>query len=62
MASIAVPTRLPRATSLGIMAGITNLTRLNRLTRMAIITRRPILWELVKMVKMVNLAGAREKW
>ena len=43
MASIAVPTRLPRATSLGIMAGITNMTRLNRLTRMARMHRLPIL-------------------
>ena len=43
MASIDVPTRLPRATSLGILAGITNMTRLNRLTRLTRMTRRPVL-------------------
>ena len=48
MAGIAVPTRLPRATSLGIVAGITNMTRLNRLTRMASMPRLPILGKLVK--------------
>ena len=48
MDSIAVPTRMPRATSLGILAGITNMTRLNRLTRLTRITRRPVLGKLVK--------------
>ena len=46
MDSIAVPTRLPRATSRGTMEGITNMTRLNRLTRMTRMTRRPILTRL----------------
>ena len=59
MAIIALPTRIPRATSLGILAGITNMTGVNRLDRMAIINRRPILGELVEMVKLV---GARAKW
>ena len=48
IASIAVPDRLPRATSLGIMAGITDMTRLNRLTKMARMPRIPILGKLVK--------------
>ena len=48
MASIAVPTRLPRATGLGILLGITNMTRLNRMARMARITRLPILGKLAK--------------
>ena len=47
-ASIAVPTRLPRATSRGIMAGITNMTRLNRLTKMDRMPRLPILGKLVE--------------
>ena len=51
MAGIAVPTRMPRPTSLGILSGITNITRLNRLARMARITRLPILGKSVKMVK-----------
>ena len=53
MASIAVPTRLPRATGLGILAGITNMDRMNRVARAARITRPPILGKLVngKMVK-----------
>ena len=62
MASIDVPTRLPRATGLVILAGITNMIGMNRLTRMAIITRLPILGKLVKMVKMVKLEGAMAKW
>ena len=48
MASIAVPTRLPSANSLGILEGITNMTRPGRLTRIARITRPPILGKLVK--------------
>ena len=48
MASMAVPTRLPRAPSLSIMEGITNMARLNRLTRLTGMTRLPILGELVK--------------
>ena len=43
MSSIAFPTMLPRATGLGIMGGTTNMTSLDRMTRLAIITRRPIL-------------------
>ena len=43
MASIAVPTRLPRETSLGILSGITNVTRLSRATRMARIAKLAIL-------------------
>ena len=62
MTSIAVPTRMPRATSLGVMAGITDTTWLNRLDRMAIITRPRILGKLVKDVKPVKLVGARPKW
>ena len=65
MASIAIHTRFPRATSLGILGGITNMTGANRPARMAIITRPPILGKLVKMVKMVKmvkLVGARAKW
>ena len=62
MASIDVPTRLPRATSLGILAGITDMSRANRMARAAGITRLPILGRLVKMVKMVKLVAARAKW
>ena len=54
MGSIALPDRLPRATSLGIMGGITNMTtqnRLTRLTRLSSTARRRILGKLVKMVK-----------
>ena len=51
MAGIDAPTMIPRATSLGILAGITNMNRLNRLTRLARIIRPPILGKLVKMVK-----------
>ena len=43
MASIAVHTRLPRASSLGILAGIAEMPRLNRLTRMTRMARLPIL-------------------
>ena len=60
MTIIAVPTRIPRATSLGTLAGITNTNRLNRLTRMAIINWPPILGKLVKVAKTVKLVGARE--
>ena len=45
MDSIALPAMIHRETSLGILAGITNMTRLTRTTR------RPILGKLVKMVK-----------
>ena len=41
--SIALPARLPRATSLGYKAGITNVNRLNRQTRSGRMTRLPIL-------------------
>ena len=61
MAGMDVPTRMPRATSLGIMASITNVNRLNRLTRMARITRLAILGKLVNG-KMVKLEGAMAKW
>ena len=43
MDSIDAPSRLPRETSLGILAGIANMTRLNRLTRLTRMTRLPIL-------------------
>ena len=47
MASMDVPSSFPRAPSLGILAGITDLTRMNRLDRMTGVTRLPILgnWE-----------------
>ena len=61
MASTAVPTRLPRATSLGITAGITNMTRPKRLTRMTRMNRRPVLGKCVKMVN-GKLVGAQAKW
>ena len=60
MASIDAPTRLPRATSLGILAGITNMTRMNRLTRTARITRLPILWGGIG--KNGKIGRARAKW
>ena len=41
MGSIAVPTIIPRVTSLGRLAGIANMTRLGRLTWAAIMTRAP---------------------
>ena len=43
MASIAIPTWLPRVASLGCLPGITNMDRLNRLTRLTRMTRLPIL-------------------
>ena len=51
MASIAVPTRIPRATSLGTLVGINNTARLNRMTRKAIINRPPILGKIGKSGK-----------
>ena len=43
MASMAVPSSLPRAPSLGILEGITDLTSLDRLARITGLTRLPIL-------------------
>ena len=42
MASIAKPTRSPRANSLGIQPGITNMDRMNRKTKLIRMTRLPI--------------------
>ena len=58
-ACIAVPDRLPKETSLGALAGITNITRANKLTRP---TRRPILGGIGKMAKMVQPVGAQGEW
>ena len=57
MGSISVPTRLPRATSLGAMEGITDVTRPNRMDRL---TRLLILGEIDKMEKMVKPTGAQK--
>ena len=43
MASMAVPSRLTRALSLGIMAGFTDATVMNRMDRLTGETRLPIL-------------------
>ena len=48
MASIAIPTRLPRSTSLGSLPGITDMTRMNTLTRITRMTRLPILTRMGK--------------
>ena len=61
MRIIALHTRLPRETSLGILAGIANMDTMNRLTMLNSTARRPIMGKLLKTVKWKTGRGTGTK-